>query len=189
MERRKHWTKSRGTCKLIATESNSWDPTYRLQFKSLFPHLLNERLEQTLRSLTFQILWSPCLLVASLPGPDPSLLRANAAIPFSSPMLTLPTQGNGLKGTQVFLFRTCMLSCSLTQSCPTLCNPTDHSPPGSSVHGILQARILKWVAISFSYSGQWQLKTESLSEKSHGPALRWTKDHYVCLLGARQASP
>ena len=36
------------------------------------------------------------------------------------------------------------------QSCPTLCDPMDHSPPGSSVHGILQARILEWVAISFS---------------------------------------
>ena len=34
------------------------------------------------------------------------------------------------------------------QSCPTLCNPVDYSPPGSSVPGILQARILKWVAIS-----------------------------------------
>ena len=41
----------------------------------------------------------------------------------------------------------CML---VTQSCPTLCNPMDCSPPGSSVHGILQARILEWVAISFS---------------------------------------
>ena len=36
------------------------------------------------------------------------------------------------------------------QSCPTLCNPVDCSLPGSSLHGILQARILKWVAISFS---------------------------------------
>ena len=38
----------------------------------------------------------------------------------------------------------------VTQSCPTLCNSTDCSPPGSSVHGILQARILEWIAISFS---------------------------------------
>ena len=38
----------------------------------------------------------------------------------------------------------------VTQSCLTLCDPTDCSPPGSSVHGILQARILEWVAISFS---------------------------------------
>ena len=38
----------------------------------------------------------------------------------------------------------------LLQSCPTLCDPTDGSPPGSSVSGILQARILEWVAISFS---------------------------------------
>ena len=36
------------------------------------------------------------------------------------------------------------------QSCPTLCNPMDFSLPGSSVHGILQARILEWVAIAFS---------------------------------------
>ena len=38
---------------------------------------------------------------------------------------------------------------SVTQSCPTLCDPMDCSPPGSSVNGILQARILEWVAISF----------------------------------------
>ena len=38
----------------------------------------------------------------------------------------------------------------LRQSCPTLCDPIDGSPPGSSVPGILQARILEWVAISFS---------------------------------------
>ena len=40
--------------------------------------------------------------------------------------------------------------CLVTQSCPTLCDPVDCSPPGSCVHGILQARILEWVAISFS---------------------------------------
>ena len=38
----------------------------------------------------------------------------------------------------------------ITQSCLTLCDPVDCSPPGSSAHGILQARILEWVAISFS---------------------------------------
>ena len=44
--------------------------------------------------------------------------------------------------------------CSVTQSYPILCDPMDCSPPGSSVHGILQARLLEWVAISqahFSY--------------------------------------
>ena len=38
----------------------------------------------------------------------------------------------------------------LLQSCPTLCDPIDGSPPGSSVHGILQARVLEWGAIAFS---------------------------------------
>ena len=41
-------------------------------------------------------------------------------------------------------------ACSVTQSCPTLCKPMNCSLLGSSVHGILQARILEWVAIPFS---------------------------------------
>ena len=43
----------------------------------------------------------------------------------------------------------------VTQSCPTLCDPVHYSPPGSSVHGIIQARILEWVAISFSRGSSW----------------------------------
>ena len=44
----------------------------------------------------------------------------------------------------------CWGVCSVSQSCPTLCNPMDCSLPGPSVHGIFQARILEWVAFSFS---------------------------------------
>ena len=47
------------------------------------------------------------------------------------------------------------------QSCPTLCNPIDGSPPGSPVPGILQARTLEWVAISFSKAWKWKVKSES----------------------------
>ena len=49
------------------------------------------------------------------------------------------------------------------QSCPTLCDPIDSSPPGSAVPGILQARTLEWVAISFSNAGKWKVKVKSLS--------------------------
>ena len=49
------------------------------------------------------------------------------------------------------------------QSCPTLCDPIDSSPPGSAVPGILQARILEWIAISFSDAGKWKVKVKSLS--------------------------
>ena len=49
------------------------------------------------------------------------------------------------------------------QSCPTLCNPIDGSPPGSPVPGILQARTLEWVAISFSNAWKWKVKVKSLS--------------------------
>ena len=47
------------------------------------------------------------------------------------------------------------------QSCLTLCNPRDGSPPGSPVPGILQARTLEWVAISFSNAWKWEVKSES----------------------------
>ena len=43
----------------------------------------------------------------------------------------------------------------VAQSCPTLCNARDCSPPGSSVHGILQARVLEWAAIPFSRGSSW----------------------------------
>ena len=49
------------------------------------------------------------------------------------------------------------------QLCPTLCDPIDGSPPGSSVPGILQARILEWVAISFSNVWKWKEKVKLLS--------------------------
>ena len=51
----------------------------------------------------------------------------------------------------------------LLQSCPTLCDPIDGSPPGSPVPGILQARTLEWVAISFSNAWKWKVKVKSLS--------------------------
>ena len=51
----------------------------------------------------------------------------------------------------------------LLQSCPTLCDPTDGSPPGSPIPGILQARTLEWVAISSSNAWKWKVKVKSLS--------------------------
>ena len=51
----------------------------------------------------------------------------------------------------------------LLQSCPTLCDPLDGSPLGSSVPGILQARILEWLAIAFSNAWKWKVTVKSLS--------------------------
>ena len=49
------------------------------------------------------------------------------------------------------------------QSCPTLCDPIDSGPPGSHVPGILKARTLEWVAISFSNAWKWKVKVKLLS--------------------------
>ena len=66
------------------------------------------------------------------------------------------------------------------QSCPTLCDPIDSSPPGSPVPGILQARTLEWVAMSFSNVWKWKVKVKSLS-RVRLLATPWTAAH--------QASP
>ena len=52
--------------------------------------------------------------------------------------------------------------CLVAKSCPTLCNPMDCSPSGSSVHGIFQARILEWIAISYS-RGSFQPRDQTLA--------------------------
>ena len=62
------------------------------------------------------------------------------------------------------------------QSCPTLCDPIDSSPPGSAVPGILQARTLEWVAIAFSNAGKWKVKVKSLS-RVRLLATPWTAAH------------
>ena len=56
-----------------------------------------------------------------------------------------------------------LLSHKSLQSCPTLCDPIDGSPQGSPVPGILQARTLEWVSISFSNAWKWKVKVKSLS--------------------------
>ena len=64
----------------------------------------------------------------------------------------------------------------LLQSCPTLCEPIDGSPLGSPVPGILQARTLQWVAISFSNGWKWKVKGKSLSRVRFS-ATPWTAAH------------
>ena len=66
------------------------------------------------------------------------------------------------------------------QSCPTLCDPIDGSPLGSSVPGILQARMLEWVAISFSNAWKWKVKVKSLSH-ARLLATPWTAAHQAPL--------
>ena len=78
------------------------------------------------------------------------------------------TNGNVLSGV-IFHYGQCngqnaaAAAAKSLQSCPTLCNPRDGSPPGSPIPGILQARTLEWVAISFSNAWRWKVKVKSLS--------------------------
>ena len=77
-----------------------------------------------------------CSVLASLPHQLLPLLPAHLPLQFRRVSFTSHVSS--------------MCEYSVTQSCPTLCDPMDCSPLGSSVHGISQARILEWVAISFS---------------------------------------
>ena len=75
--------------------------------------------------------------------------------------------GNSLWSVYIFLLLFCDSAAAAAakslQSCPTLCDPIDGSPPGSPVPGILQARTLEWVAIFFSIAWKWKVKLKSLS--------------------------
>ena len=71
------------------------------------------------------------------------------------------------------------------QSCPSLCNPTDGSPPGSAVPGILQARTLEWVAVSFSNAWKWKWTRPVVSDSSrpHGLSLPGSSVHGIFQAG------
>ena len=69
----------------------------------------------------------------------------------------------GLHSNHQVLCLCCEVAAKSLQSCPTLCDPIDGSPPGSPIPGILQARTLEWVAISFSNAWKWKVKVKSLS--------------------------
>ena len=115
-------------------------------FTNKYPHLETKREKvdggsTLIKETKLSRAWKPLVLRVYLDqsfhfGPD-SLFAEAAGVPFCAclqnpwPLLQMPVRMR-------------------TQSCPTLCDPMDCSPPGSSVHGIFQERILEWVAISFS---------------------------------------
>ena len=87
----------------------------------------------------------------------------------------------------------------VAQSCPTLCDPVDCSPPSSSVHGILQARILEWVAISFSRGSSRSdpgikprspaLQANALTSAPPGKPRAKVKSHMFQLASKRKSQP
>ena len=133
-----HGTPLQYSCLENSMDRGAWRATVyrvtksRTQLKQFSTHSTHT----LARSLEIIILASLCILLAVFYLPLKP--RALNLTPVSLILLTLRSALRSL---------TCVL---VTQSCLTLCKPMDHSPPGSSLHGILQARILEWVAISFS---------------------------------------
>ena len=76
----------------------------------------------------------------------------------------------------MYVYIAAAAAAKLPQSCPTLCDPIDGSLPGSAVPGILQARALEWVDISFSIAWQWKVKVKSLS-RDQLIVTPWTAAH------------
>ena len=74
-----------------------------------------------------------------------------------------PGKSTGMGCHRLLLNKPAAAAAKLLQSCPTLCDPIDSSPPGSPVPAILQARTLEWVAISFSNAWKWEVRVKSLS--------------------------
>ena len=76
---------------------------------------------------------------------------------------TLVSAPGDTKGVSQGPFVWYLLPTEVTQSCPTLCDPMDCSLSGSSVHGIFQARVLEWIAISFSRGSSWPMNQTQIS--------------------------
>ena len=100
------------------------------------------------------------------------LAAAAADSIFKSRDITLPTKVHLVKamvspavtyGCEIWNIKKAAATAKSLQSSPTMCDPIDGSPPGSPVPGILQARVLEWVAISFSNAWKWKVKVKSLS--------------------------
>ena len=97
------------------------------------------------------------LLLGNLPNPG---------IESRSPALhvdSLPSEPPDAGKCKLFKFIYLAAAAKSLQSCPTRCHPIDSSPPGSPIPGILQARTLEWVAISFSNAWKWKNKVKLLS--------------------------
>ena len=74
----------------------------------------------------------------------------------------------------------CIAAAKSLQSCPTLCDPIDGSPPGSPIPGILQARTLEWVAISFSSAWKWSHSVRDSLPLSHQiVGVRWQTESFA----------
>ena len=92
--------------------------------------------------------------------PDPGIKPTSLVSCTSGGFFTTSTTGEAL----VSMLKS---ESEVTQSCPTLCDPADCSPPGSSVHGILQARVLEWAAISLFSSVQFRRSVMPDSLRPH----------------------
>ena len=87
----------------------------------------------------------------------------------------MAAESSWITGSGILLPAAAAAAAKSLQSCLTLCNPTDDSPPGSPVSGILQARTLEWVVISFSNAWKWKVKVKlKLLSRVQPLATPWT---------------
>ena len=112
-----------------------------------------------------------------------SLLPNFFLVPFNFPTVFIGWVKNPLISTVPIWhhFAVDCFCCLITKSCATLCNPMDCSLPGSSVHGISQARISEWVAVSFARGSSWLRDRTCISCIG-----RWIHHHWANLFCSKQ---
>ena len=149
--------------------------TPRLFFQQSLNHFFPCRYESLLKTEDEKlkgILTSRQWLGARQVPREPSTLRPHVLTQY--PDIALQTTSDLKMKTALITFQIGLAAAAKSlQSCPTLCDPIDGSPPGSPVPEILQARTLEWVAISFSNAWKWKAKVKSLS-RARLLATPWT---------------
>ena len=107
--------------------------------------------------------WESSFIGSPLPwNLETMKINANVFTEYANRVINIMEKGSNRKLIKVITYLFAAAAKSL-QSCQTLCDPIDGSPLGSPVPGILQARTLEWVAISFSNGWKWKVKVKLLS--------------------------
>ena len=130
----------------IVTEHQSWVPCI---------------IRQTRTGYLFYIWECICFNTILSNNPSPLLLPLNPKV-CSLCLCLLCCPAQSLVASFLIPYICVAAAAKSLQSCPTLCDPIDGSPPSSPIPGILQARTLEWVAISFSNAWKWKVKVKSL---------------------------
>ena len=145
-------------------QRTTWWRDVQMHCERIPLHLVNDHIHHLTYSFLFRVRTFKFYFLSKLLVGNTVLSIVGTMFHIRSSSLSIPVTASLYPFTRLFLFSSPPAATAKSlQSCPTLCDPIDRSRPGSPIPGILQARTLEWVAMSFSNAWKWKVKVKSLS--------------------------